>query len=160
MTDPAGAIVLAVLVLTTSTWVGGYVAIAVVARAATTTLDPVARVAFFRSLGRTYLRIGLPALVIALATGALLLRDREWDALLVAAAACAGALLLGLGVAVVQARRMTVLRRALLTAARDGQDDVQLGEQVRRGARFAGLLRAVLGLLSIALVVLGAFLAV
>lgn len=58
-------------------------------------------------------------------------------------------------VAVVQARRMTRLRRRLL----ESPDDEQLNRQVRRGAGAAGGLRAVLGLLSGALVVMGAFLA-
>ncbi|MGN6130678.1 MAG: hypothetical protein ACTHOK_10105, partial [Nocardioidaceae bacterium] len=57
----------AVLVVATSIWLGGYVAIVVVARVATRTLDPGGRVALFRSLGRAYLRVGLPALAVALA---------------------------------------------------------------------------------------------
>lgn len=155
MSDTGEAIVLAVLLLSTSIWVGGYVAIAVVARAATATLGPSDRVAFFRHLGRTYIWVGLPALVVALICGAVLVRGQDRGALLVTTAAAAVVLLVSLGVAVAQARRMTVLRRAQLGSP----DDDRLSEQVRRGARAAGLLRGVLGLLSIALVVLGAFLA-
>lgn len=154
MSDTAEAIMLAVLVLATSIWVGGYVTIAVVARTATTTLDPGARIAFFRSLGRTYLRVGLPALIVALITGGVLARDHERDTLLITTAVVAAVLLVSFAVAVAQARRMTLLRRRLLGSA----EDKHLSEQVLRGARAAGALRAVLGLLSIALVVLGAFL--
>lgn len=156
MSETAGAIVLAALVLSTSIWVGGYVAIAVVARTATVTLHPTDRIAFFRQLGRTYLWIGLPALAVALLTGAVLVHGREWDALLVSTTVIAVVLVASLAVAVAQARRMTVLRRALLDSPQDGQ----LTELVRRGGRAAGALRGLLGLLSIALVVLGAFLAV
>lgn len=155
MSDTAEAIVLAVFILATCIWVGGYVAIAVVARTATATLDPSTRVTFFRSLGRVYLRVGLPALIVALVTGAVVARNLDWDGLLVATVAVAGALMASLAVTVVQARRMTRLRRTLL----ESPDDKQLSEQVRRGGRFAGGLRAWLGLLNVALVVLGAFLA-
>lgn len=155
MPEVAEAIVLAVFTLATSVWIGGYVAIALIARTAAATVDPGSQVAFFRSLGRSYLWIGLPALVVAMAAGGVLTRDRDWDALLVVTVMVAAALLLSFAVTVVQARRMTVLRRSLIGSP----DNEHLSEQVRRGARLAGALRAVLGLLSVALVVLGAFLA-
>lgn len=155
MPDPVEAVAVAVLVLTTSIWIGGYVAIVVVARAAAATLDAGSRVAFFRSLGRSYLGVGLPALLVALLTGAFLVRGHDRDALLVSTAAVAVVLLATLAVAVAQARRMTVLRRSLL----DAPGDERLADQVHRGARAAGGLRAVLGLLSLALVTLGALLA-
>ncbi|WP_033295021.1 hypothetical protein [Amycolatopsis jejuensis] len=153
MTNPGDAALLSVLILATSIWVGGYVAIAVVARVASATLDAATRVAFFRSLGRAYLRVGCPALVIALVDGGVLLRDRSWDGLLVATVIVAAVLVTTFGIAVVQARRMSQLR--LLSTS----GDRRLSEQVRRGARTAGSLRAALGALSVALVVMGAFLA-
>lgn len=149
------ALLLAVLVLATSVWVGGYVAIAVVARTATATLDPGVRVTFFRSLGRRYLRIGAPALLIALISGAVLLRNHDWDALLSVTVGVAAAFLLLLAVAVDQARTMTRLRRR----AHHEPADKDLAEQVTRSGHRAAALRALLGLLSLALVVLGAFLA-
>lgn len=155
MSETAEALVLAVFVLTTSIWVGGYVAIVVVARTAAATLDPGARVAFFRSLGRSFLLVGLPALLVALVAGGVLARDLDWDGLLVTTAATAVVLLFSFAFAVAQARRMTRLRRRQL----ESPDDPRLREQVDRGARAAGGLRAMLGLLSVALVVLGAFLA-
>jgi hypothetical protein len=90
-----------------------------------------------------------------LVAGGVLVRDREWDALLVTTVVVAVVLLASLAVAVVQARRMTRLRSDLVGSP----DDRQLSQTVRRGARAAGGLRAALGLLSLALVVLGAFLA-
>lgn len=143
-----------ILLLSTCVWVGGYVAIAVVARSATATLDPRSRVAFFRSLGRTYLLVGAPALIIALAAGAVMLRDVERDATVVTAYVIAGVLVISFTIAVRQARRMTVLRRDLI----DAPDD-DLAGRVRRGGVEAGLLRALVGVLSIALVVLGAVIA-
>lgn len=156
MSATAEAIVLAVFIVATSIWVGGYSAIVVVARTASATLDPAVRVAFFRSLGRAYFWVGLPALIIALVTGGVLARDLPWDGLLIATVTIAVVLLVSFAVAVVQARRMTRLRRRLL----ESPDDEEVAEQVRRGSRTAAGLRALLGLLSLALVVLGAFLAV
>lgn len=146
----------AVLVVATSIWLGGYVAIVVVARVATRTLDPGGRVALFRSLGRAYLRVGLPALAVALAVGAVLLTGHGWDALAVTTAALSLVLVGLLAVAVAQARRMSALRRLALA----GPEDESLAAQVARGGRYAGVLRALLGLLSVSLVVLGSFLAV
>jgi len=156
MSQTAEAIVLAVFVLATSIWIGGYIAIAVVARAAATALDPPARVAFFRSLGRMYFWVGTPALVIALATGWVLARNVDTGGLFVSIVVVAAVLLVAFGFAVAQARRMTRLRRGLATEP----GNAALAAGVAREARAAGVLRGVLGILSIALVVQGAFLAV
>lgn len=155
MSDTTEAIVLAVFILATSVWIGGYIAIAVVARAATSTLDAASRVAFFRSLGRLYMWVGVPALAVALATGAVLARDVDTDGSYAALVVVLVALVGGLAVAVAQARRMTRLRQRLL----DSPADASLQARVARGGRTAGLLRAALGLLSITAVVLGSFLA-
>jgi uncharacterized membrane protein len=155
MGETGHALLLTVFMVATSIWVGGYVAIGVVARSATATLDGPARVAFFRSLGRSYLRVGTPALIVALATGTALLWGRGWDALLIATVAVVALLLIGLAVAVAQARAMTRLRgRAVQEPGDEG-----LAAGVRSGARRATALRAALGLLTIAAVVLGSFLA-
>jgi len=156
MPDVVEAIALAVLILATSVWVGGYVAIIVVARSATRVLDAPTRVEFFRSLGRMYFWVGAPALIIALVAGGVLARDLTEDGLFAAIVVIALVLLACFAVAVLQARRMTRLRRSLMTAS----TDANLSSRVARGARAAGVLRGVLGLLSLALVILGAFLAV
>ena len=155
MSDRLQAVLLVVLIIATSIWVGGYIAIAVVARAATATLTPDARIAFFRSLGRLYFWVGTPALVVALAVGAVLARNADHGALLTTAVVVAVVLLVSFAIAVVQARRMTRLRRALVASP----DDTALAARVRSGARAAGALRGVLGILSVVLVVIGAFLA-
>jgi hypothetical protein len=136
-------------------WVGGFVAIAVVARVAGAQLEPAVRVAFFRALGRSYGRVGGLALVVALACGALLLADHPWDGTVLAALVVAGALVLVTAAGVAQARGMTRLRARAL----DEPGDAELAQRVRAGARRAGVLRAAIGVLSLVLVALAAGLA-
>jgi hypothetical protein len=140
-----------VLVLATSIWVGGLVAIAVVARVASRTLTPVERVHFFRGLGRTYGPVGGVALVTGLVTGAALVVDQPMDGALVAGAWVASALVVTTAVGVAQARRMTQLR---LWAAANSEDP-RVCRVVRHGASRAALLRLLIGALSIALLFLG-----
>lgn len=155
MDDTARAVLLGAFTLASCVWVGGYVAIAVVARSAMRTIEPAQRVAFFRSLGRSYLLVGGPALVVALGTGAALAGKHAWDGTLVAALVVAVALVASLAVGVAQARRMTRLRAARLAMPADEQ----LNQRVQRGARAATVLRAGIGLLSLALIAIGALLA-
>jgi uncharacterized membrane protein len=156
MSDGAEVVVACVLVLAAAVWVGGFVAIGVVARVSVRTLGPADRVAFFRSLGRVYLGVGTAALALALGSGAALLAGRPWDGTLTATAALAAALVAALASGVLQARRMTRLRREALAHP----DDASLATRVRRGARNAGLLRAAIGVLTLALTLLGTALAV
>lgn len=156
MSDTVQAALTGVFTLASCIWVGGYVAIAVVARVATRTLEPAQRVVFFRALGRSYLLVGLPALAVALGTGAALASERDWDATLVATAVLAATLVAALAVGVVQARRMTRLRAASLATP----DQLDLKRKVAHGARAAALLRAAIGLLSLALIALGSLLAI
>lgn len=143
------------LVFATSLWLGGLFAIAIVARVATRTLDPAARVTFFRGLGRCYAAVGTAALLLAYGTGAALLRDHPWDSTMVAVAVVALALGAALAVGMVQARRMTILRRRAL----DQPGDTALEASVRRGARLAGVLRGLIGVLSLTLLALGVWIA-
>lgn len=156
MSQTAEAVVLAVLILATSVWIGGYVALIVVARVATATLDPRSRAMFFRTLGRRFFWVSVPALAIALVTGGVLARNTTQDGLLTAIIAIVAVLLVSFAIAVVQARRMTRLRRRLL----EQSTDKMLQARVARGARAASALRASLGLLGVTLIVLGSFLAV
>lgn len=138
--------------LAASIWVGGLVAIFVVARAATATLEPAQRVAFFRTLGRSYGIVGGVALLVALLSGAIMLGGHPWDGLLVAAVVVAVALLAATAAGMTQARAMTRLRRRAL-------ESPGLEERVRREARVAAALRGTIALLTLALLVLGAALA-
>jgi uncharacterized membrane protein len=155
MSDATRAALLGVFTLASCVWVGGYVAIAVVARVASRTLEPSQRVAFFRALGRSYVLVGVPALVVAFGTGAGLASDRDWDATLIATVVLAAALVGTLAIGVVQAHRMTRLRAASLAAP----GEPGLNRRVAHGARAATMLRAAIGLLSLALIALGSLLA-
>ncbi|MFA5550986.1 MAG: hypothetical protein WDA03_05140 [Trueperaceae bacterium] len=138
--------------LAASVWLGGYVAIAVVMYAARQSLEAPASVAFFRALGRAYLPVGGAALALACLTGTALLWDRPVTGLTYGLAAVAASIVIVLAVAVAQARRMTRLRRALISQP----GDAQLSGTVRRVGRAAVVLRALLGLLSVIAVVLAA----
>lgn len=146
------AVVTGILILAACVWVGGFVTITVVARAASRALEPAARVALFRVVGRTYNIVGNTALTVAFGAGAYLVYGRPWNGQLTAAAVLATVLTVALAVGIVQARRMTRLRQRL-HAAPDGTDD--LATAVRRGAAQAGILRGVIGLLSLALLAVG-----
>ena len=143
---------IAVNALASAIWVGGLVAIFVVARAASRTLEPAQRVEFFRALGRSYGIVGTVALLVALATGAVVLVGQPCEGLWVGAPAVAGALLVATAAGMAQARAMTRLRRRAV--AQVGGES--LDPKVRRGALLAAILRACIGALTLALVVLGA----
>lgn len=136
-------------------WVGGFVAIGVVARVARRELEAPAGVAFFRSLGRSYGRVGGSALAVAVITGAALLAQRGWDRTAGAAALLALALILATAAGVVQARRMTRLRQRAL----HGPFDPVVDALIEQGARRALILRTTIGTLSLVLLAFGAVLA-
>ena len=146
------AALVTVEVLAASVWIGGLAAIGIVAQIVRQQLEPAARVDFFRSLGRRYLNVGGGALLMAFASGALLLARGAWTEEKSAAVAVAAALLLATAAGVLQARSLTVMRRRAL----DGTAQPALTASIRRGARTATLLRASIGALTIALVVIAA----
>lgn len=153
--QPAETTLTAVLVLATAVWIGGLVAIFVVARVAHATLGPAERVAFFRRLGRAYVLAGGMALTAALASGAVLATTHRWDGQLTASTVVAAALVAVTVAGVAQARRMTRLRQnALHHAGSPG-----LAAKVRRGARNAAVLRAAIAALSLTLLALGTVIA-
>lgn len=161
MSSTVLGVLLGLFILATSVWVGGYAAVAVVSRTAAKVLDPANRIAFFRALGRAYLALQVPSLVVALGTGYALLSQRSWNGVATAATVVAAALVVTLAWGVVQARRMGRVRRAALVAPEDADSADSAGrhDAVRRGARRAALLRAGLGVLSLTLIALGSLLA-
>lgn len=164
MSSTVLGVLLGLFILAASVWVGGYAAVAVVSRTAAKVLDPANRIAFFRALGRAYLALQVPSLVVALGTGYALLSQRSWNGVATAATVVAAALVVTLAWGVVQARRMGRVRRAALVApddahSADSADSAGRQDAVRRGARRAALLRAGLGVLSLALIALGSLLA-
>lgn len=153
--QPAETSLTAVLVLATAVWIGGLVAIFVVARVAHATLGAGERVAFFRVLGRAYGLAGGIALATALASGAVLASTYRWDGQLTASTVVAAALVAATVAGVAQARRMTRLRQGAL---RD-PGSPELAAKVRRGARSAAALRTAIAALSLALLALGTVIA-
>ncbi len=138
-----------------SIWVGGFIVIAIVTRIARRQLGPPQQVAFFRVLGRRYGTVGGTALLMTLAVGAILLSDHGWDGTALAATLVAIALVGATVAGVLQARGMTRLRAQAAVAPADEA----LPERVRRGASRALALRATIGALTLALLLLAAVLA-
>jgi hypothetical protein len=155
MRDILNAAAVVVVFLGAAIWVGGYVTVTVVSRVASRTLSADQRVAFFRLFGRVYGGVTGVAFAGVILGGSVLLRDRRWDATLVAAAVVAIAIVVATVVGVRQARAMTRLRAA--AAADVGDTDVVA--VVARGARSAAILRLAIGVLTFALVGLGLALA-
>ena len=153
--QPASGILEGFLVLAAAVWVGGLVAIFVVARVAQRTLRPPERVTFFRGLGRAYGPVGGTALAVALGCGAALLAGHAWDSTLIAATVLAACLLGVTTAGVVQARRMTRIRQTALRQP----GSATLAASVRRGAVTAAVLRAAIAAFSLALIALGVLLA-
>jgi uncharacterized membrane protein len=153
--QPAETTLTAVLVLATAVWVGGLVAVFVVARVAHATLGAAERVSFLRGLGRAYGLAGGVALAVALASGAVLAAAYRWDGQLTASAVVAAGLVAATVAGMAQARRMTRLRQ---DALRD-PGSLELEAKVRRGARNATVLRAAIAALSLALLALGTVIA-
>ncbi len=154
MSEATAAALTGVLIAAAAVWLGGLVAIAVVARVAGRTLEPTARVSFFRGLGRSYGIIGTGALAVAYGTGASLVYGRSWDGRMTATVVVSTALVAVTGIGIAQARRMSRLRRQAL----DQPDDRELVDRVRRGAGRATALRALIAILSFALLALGVLL--
>lgn len=137
--------------LAASVWVGGLAAIAIVARCARALLDGTTRVAFFRELGRRYLRVGGGALAVAYAAGAALISSGRWTDVKSAIAAVAAVLVVVTLAGVAQARSMTRLRTAALAG------DPRLGaDHLAARARRAGALRGLIATLTLTLVALAA----
>jgi putative copper export protein len=151
----AAPALVAVHLLAATTWVGGFVAIGVVAQVARRTLDPAARIAFFRTLGRTYGVVGGLSLLVALGTGAALLPEPLSAPRDLAAIALGAALLLATATGVRQARAMTRLRMRALHET----EASQLARALRLATLAATLLRASIGLLTLALLGLAALIA-
>jgi hypothetical protein len=109
-------VLLVLLILASSVWIGGAACLIVVSRITRTTLSAADRVAFFRQLGRRWGIIGTAALVVAYACGLLLLLTTEWTPLSTWLVVLGAALAVALAAGIAQARRMTRVRRAAASA--------------------------------------------
>jgi hypothetical protein len=142
--------VVAVHLLALSVWVGSFVTIAVVSRVSARVLDARGRVALFASVGRTYATVGPTALVVALITGVITAgAPARWSGATTVAVVVTLALVLISVAGMLQAHRMTGLRRALAS------DPTAPGAAaaVSRGASVAMVLRAAIGLFTLVAIV-------
>jgi hypothetical protein len=148
-------VLIAAVMLGASIWVGSLVCLAVVSAASRAVLDGSSRVALFRGIGRLYGVVGPCSLLIAVGAGLALawpLSERSGTVAVVFG--LASVLVVCTGAGMLQARRMTIRRRALMEAPRDPD----AARAVRRGAVLAGALRASLALMTGAIIALGAHL--
>lgn len=151
----ASPALVAVNLFAAAIWIGGFVAVAVVAQVARRTLEPPQRVAFFRQLGRSYGVVGGVSLLVGLGTGIALLPAPLSTARDLAAIALGIALALATAAGVRQARAMTRLRTRLL----EEPGDPGLADTLRRATVAATTLRASIGLLTLALLGLASVIA-
>jgi hypothetical protein len=149
------ALLVFVVLVAGSVWVGGLVTVAVVVRTVEHCLDAAGAVEFFAVFGRSYGVVSGTALLVAMAGGLVLLADHGWDATAVATAVLAASLPFVTAIGVVQARRMTMLRRLAVT----DPADADLARTIHAGAARAVALRATIGVITLATVFLAAVLA-
>jgi uncharacterized membrane protein len=141
---------LGLLILGAGVWMGGFVAIMIVNATSKKTIDAAGRIALFRGLGRSYLKVAAVAFVLVVVPGGILLAFRPWDGFTLAILLVALLLVVLTGIAVRQARRMTRMRKAALAHPADGPCPAPIG----RNARRAWVLRMGIGVASLALFVL------
>ena len=148
------ALLVVIELIAASIWVGGLVCIAVVTKVARDVLDGPSQMVFFRSMGRRYSVVGTTSLLVAIAAGLAL----SWSSLsssrtIDATVALAGVLVVATILGMRQARAMTSLRRILIA----NQSDGSMANSLRRGRRLANALRGLLALITLAIVILGAW---
>lgn len=136
-----------ILLLAGALWIGGMITVILVARISSATLEPTARVAFFRTFGRVYGIIWTIVLLVGMIAGGILLGTAAWTGLSTAMAVLAALLVVSLAWGIVQAVHMSRLRRA-------ATEDDALHPTVRRRAGAAAALRAVIAVVTVALFVL------
>lgn len=138
-----------------SIWVGSLACLAVVSTAARQALDPPARVALFRRVGRLYGVVGTVSLLAAIAVGvALAWPPSDLGTARAALFALALLLVVAAMAGMAQARRMTTHRQRLVSEP----SDRSAAERVRRGAIVAAALRGSLAVITLVIVALGAHL--
>ena len=98
---------------------GGFIAIMIVSVTSKKSLGTHERIALFRGLGRSYLRVAAIAFIVVVIPGAVLLAFRPWDGYSLAIVVLAVALVIDTALAVRQARQLTRMRKAAAQAHSD-----------------------------------------
>ena len=147
----ARALLIVIVMLGASIWVGSLVCLALVSSVTRRVLDERSRVMLFRGVGRRYGVVGTGSLIVAMAAGLTLTwPPTEYSRDEVAVTLLSGALLAATTAGMLQARRMTVRRRHGLAAPHDPQ----VAGLIRRGSIAAGILRGLIGALTLGLLLL------
>ena len=144
-------VLVGLLILASGVWIGGFVALIVFSASSRKTLGRPERIALFRQVGHRYLRIAVAAAVLVVIPGAILLAVRPFDGFTITVLALVVAIVAVTWIGVRQARAIGRMRKAALTHP---DDDTQAAAIDRAAAR-ATLLRAGIGVLSLALFVVG-----
>jgi uncharacterized membrane protein len=144
-------ILVGLLVLASSVWIGGFVALVIFSASSKKALGRPERIALFRQVGHRYLRVAAVAAVLVVVPGGVLLVARPFDGFTITVLVLALAIVAVTWIGVRQARAMGRMRKAALAHP---DDDTQTAAIERAAAR-ATLLRAGIGVLSLALFVVG-----
>lgn len=148
---------LGLLVLGAGLWMGGFIAIMIVSATSKKSLATPQRIALFRGLGRSYLRVAVIAFAAVAIPGAILLACRSWDGYSWAVVALAVALVVVTALAVRQARQLTRMRKAAAQAGMQAQTSGEApnaptsSASLTTKANAARVLRTAIGLLSLAI---------
>lgn len=145
-------VLVGLLILASGVWIGGFVSLIVFSASSKAALPRPERVALFRQVGHRYLRIAVAAAVLVVIPGVILLVARPFDGLTIAVLVLATAIVAVTWVGVRQARAMTRMRKAALAHP---EGDGAGAAAIERAAHRATLLRAGIGVLSLALFVVG-----
>lgn len=149
-------ILLALVIIGAGMWIGGMVAVTMLAIISKRALEPAVRVALFRRFAHAYFPTFGAALVVAAIAGFFMLVARGWDGIAWAITIIVIVILIALALGVVQARAMSRLRTraAELSDSPSGNTDPDLARQISSGARSAAMLRGSLGVLSLVVFIL------
>ena|SRR5664280_457321 len=130
------------------------VCIAVVAKVARDVLDGPSQMVFFRFMGHRYSVVCTTSLLVAIAAGlALSWSSPSSSRTIDATVALAGVLVVTTILGMRQARAMTSLRRILIANRSDGS----MANSLRCGPRMGNALRGLMALVTLAIVILGAW---
>jgi uncharacterized membrane protein len=144
-------VLVGLLILASSVWIGGFVGLVIFSASSKKTLGRPERIALFRQVGHRYLRVAAVAFVLVLVPGAVLLVARPFDGFTIAVLVLAVAIVAVTWIGVRQARAMGRMRKAALGHPDDGAQAAAIDSAAAR----ATLLRAGIGVLSLALFVVG-----
>ncbi len=150
---------LGLLLLAAGLWLGGFVAIMIVSATSKTSIGTSERIALFRGLGRSYLKVAALAFVLVVVPGGILLAFRPWDGYSLTVVLLAATLVIVTAFGVRQARQLTRMRRAAAQASASVEtpDDAAPAERGESAATLASraaaarVLRTAIGVLSLAI---------